>query len=442
MAARIGCSFLKTPFSYLGVTVGGNMCRVASWTDIIRKVTAKLSDWKAKTFSIGGRLTLVKAMLGALPTYFMSIYKAAMTEKKMTWVSWKQVMAKKDCGGLGVSSLFALNRALLFKWIWRFCSKPDVLWANVIRAIHGYFRLRLPSRILSLTGSAWCAILLAIRDLRNKGVQLLECCSRRIGSGATTLFWSDVWLTPKPFSVTFCSGNDKMVSVRAKFDHEDWFTSFRRPPRGGAESAQWKQLFALLDTVVLSSASDRWHWSLDASGDFLVSSARNHIDNIILPNIPCQSRWNKLVPIKVNVFIWRMCGVSKDLARLVCCWWKVPDADFGFFEDWSDWFISVRNKAKDCLEACFFTCWWFIWRYRNSLLFSSRPFFKPLLPTRFVWVSSRSRQSNLNWVGWLQDPILTIASIKTTIKQMNRHGRGLQLGNPIDTKFLDLINKH
>ena len=112
------------------------MSRVASWNDAILKVTNRLSNWKAKTLSVDGRLTLVKAVLGALPTYFMSIYKASMAvlsqiealrnnfflgadleEKKMTWVSWKQVMAKKECGGLGVSSLFALNRALLFKWV-------------------------------------------------------------------------------------------------------------------------------------------------------------------------------------------------------------------------------------------------------------------------------------------------------------------------------------
>ena len=107
MANRIGCSVLKTPFSYLGVMVGGNMSRIASWMDVITKVTSKLSIWKARTLSVGGRLTLVKAVLGALPTYYMSIFKAPLTvlsqieslrntfflgadleEKKMTWVSW------------------------------------------------------------------------------------------------------------------------------------------------------------------------------------------------------------------------------------------------------------------------------------------------------------------------------------------------------------------
>ncbi|KAL4559932.1 hypothetical protein LXL04_032078 [Taraxacum kok-saghyz] len=90
------------------------------------------------------------------------------------------------------------------------------------------------------------------------------------------------------------------------------------------------------------------------------------------------------------------CGVSIDL-------WKLPVVTHGSFEEWSNWFLMValNKKTKDCLEACFFTCWWFISRYRNSLLFTSRPFLKrhlfdSILPLVF-FVSSRSRQSNLNW---------------------------------------------
>lgn len=39
-------------------------------------------------------------------------------------------------GCLGVGSFFALNRALLFKWIWRFRSSPGSLWVRIIKAIH------------------------------------------------------------------------------------------------------------------------------------------------------------------------------------------------------------------------------------------------------------------------------------------------------------------
>ncbi|GJT08766.1 hypothetical protein Tco_0843228 [Tanacetum coccineum] len=132
------------------------MSRIESWQEVISKVTNKLSTWKVKTLSVGGRLTLLKSVLGAIPTYYMSIYKAPkavinflesvrnkfflgadIDERKMTWISWKKVLANRRDGGLGVNSIFALNHALLFKWIWRFLSHPHALWVRVVKAIHG-----------------------------------------------------------------------------------------------------------------------------------------------------------------------------------------------------------------------------------------------------------------------------------------------------------------
>nr|GEW12423.1 RNA-directed DNA polymerase, eukaryota, reverse transcriptase zinc-binding domain protein [Tanacetum cinerariifolium] len=57
--------------------------------------------------------------------------------KKPIWVRWKSVLAAKDVGGLRVSSLFALNRELMFKWVWRFFSQKNSLWVRVVKALHG-----------------------------------------------------------------------------------------------------------------------------------------------------------------------------------------------------------------------------------------------------------------------------------------------------------------
>ncbi|GKA58048.1 RNA-directed DNA polymerase, eukaryota, reverse transcriptase zinc-binding domain protein [Tanacetum coccineum] len=57
--------------------------------------------------------------------------------KKMAWVKWGNVMASLDKGGLGVGSLKAFNLALLHEWRWRLVNNSDVLWAYVIKDIHG-----------------------------------------------------------------------------------------------------------------------------------------------------------------------------------------------------------------------------------------------------------------------------------------------------------------
>ncbi|GJV58972.1 RNA-directed DNA polymerase, eukaryota [Tanacetum coccineum] len=53
-ANLMGCSILQLPFNYL-------------WDDVISKVSSRLSKWKIKSLSIGGRLTLLKSMLTSIP---------------------------------------------------------------------------------------------------------------------------------------------------------------------------------------------------------------------------------------------------------------------------------------------------------------------------------------------------------------------------------------
>ncbi|GKC51177.1 hypothetical protein Tco_1073922 [Tanacetum coccineum] len=63
------------PFSYLGLPIGSNMNMIANWQHLIDRFRDKLSSWKANLLSIGGRLTLIKAVLGSLGIYYMSIFK-------------------------------------------------------------------------------------------------------------------------------------------------------------------------------------------------------------------------------------------------------------------------------------------------------------------------------------------------------------------------------
>lgn len=76
MANSIGCVPSKVLFTYLGLMVGDNMSRIASWDVVILKVTSKLSNWNAKNLSVGERLTLLKSILDAISIYFMFLFRA------------------------------------------------------------------------------------------------------------------------------------------------------------------------------------------------------------------------------------------------------------------------------------------------------------------------------------------------------------------------------
>ena len=144
MAEVIGCEEATFPFVYHGVPVGGNITKVATLKNVIDIFKSRLSNWKVKTLSVGGRLTLLKSILGSIAIYFMSIFRTPITikntleaitnkffwgaekdEKKLTLIKWKKSMASKKYGGLGIGSLYRFNRALLYKWKRRFRTTPD-----------------------------------------------------------------------------------------------------------------------------------------------------------------------------------------------------------------------------------------------------------------------------------------------------------------------------
>nr|GFD30671.1 RNA-directed DNA polymerase, eukaryota [Tanacetum cinerariifolium] len=130
-AKSIGCSIMKAPFKYLGILVGDNMSSIKAWDETISKMKKRLSRWKLNTLSAGGRLTLFKSVLGSTLIYNMLIFKVPKYvlnlmeslrriffngiqdgDRKITWVKWSKVLAFKKYEGSGVSSFYALNRAL------------------------------------------------------------------------------------------------------------------------------------------------------------------------------------------------------------------------------------------------------------------------------------------------------------------------------------------
>ncbi|GJU18294.1 RNA-directed DNA polymerase, eukaryota [Tanacetum coccineum] len=377
-AGSIGCSIMDNQFRYLGVMVGGNSARHNFWADVVLKIKSRLSKWKTKTLSFSRRLRemdiiVIKFFIGA-----------DTVEKKITWVAWDKVLASKNNGGLGVSSYFALNRALMLKWIWRFVSREESMWFHVMQAIYGS---NIHAHAVNVS-SNWCSILREVHSLKDKGFDFLSLCSKRVGNGINSLFWLDIWTGnitlrdkfPRLFELEL----DKSISVSMKMAAQ-LDSSFRRPVRGGVESIQFIALQALIDSVVLSNEPDRWVCNVSEDGNFRVKDIRNSIDDLLLPSSPDSTKWVKFVPIKINIFGWRArrnClpsrinlirrGVHME-SRLVQ-WWEQDFEPWSSFSSWDEWFSSIRLPVnnKKILEGVFYVAWWSIWVFRNRMLFDDK----------------------------------------------------------------------
>ncbi|GKC24584.1 RNA-directed DNA polymerase, eukaryota, partial [Tanacetum coccineum] len=303
-----------------------------------------------------------------------------MLEKKISWIAWDKVLASKKKGGLGVSSYFALNRALLLKWVWRFVSQDDSLWFRVIQAVHGD---KIDSHSVRKV-SIWSSILKEVQVLKSSGFDFLSYCSKRIGDGQSTSFWKETWMGDIPLCELcprlFALDSAPNICVAAKMAGP-LDTSFRRSVRGGVEQQEFSDLSSFLNSVVLSTSNDRWYFSLSSSGEFSVKDTRLAIDDLVLPSHSEPTRWVKLIPIKINVFMWRArrgclptrynlvqkgvilestscpvcfsdeedvhhllfrCSLSQEVLHRVCRWWEIDFQLWRSFSEWDEWFSSIR----------------------------------------------------------------------------------------------------
>ena len=126
------------PIRYLGVPLVDHRLRIQDWQPIFEKVETRLGGWQARLLSRGGRLILLKAVLAAIPIYYMSIFMMLASvrrhlEKSMRsflWrgsqldknqetalVAWSTVCRPVTQGGLGIRHFQHTNMTLLAKWV-------------------------------------------------------------------------------------------------------------------------------------------------------------------------------------------------------------------------------------------------------------------------------------------------------------------------------------
>ncbi|KAJ9556160.1 hypothetical protein OSB04_010774 [Centaurea solstitialis] len=305
LARWLRCNVESIPFLYLGLPVGGNMNLAKNWQPLIDKFKSKLSGWKAKSLSIGGRLCLCKSVLGSLGTYYFSLNKAPKKVidtleglrrrffwggtnevKKLSWVAWDNIIRDKESGGLGIGSLRAANIAI-----------AELRAEGYSRSSHG----------------VWSKILGIEKDLSNIGINVNSLMHR---NDADTRW---VWELE----------SSKIFSVHS--------------------------LRVLIDAISLPPAETKTEWIR-----WIPSKANIFLWRVLIDRLATKDNLQKR-GIALTSVVCSMCLSSDENLNHVMAHFSTTKIISAHLASWVDWWPAMETSAIDiwtkiCAADCSFTC--------------------------------------------------------------------------------------
>ncbi|GKA05774.1 RNA-directed DNA polymerase, eukaryota [Tanacetum coccineum] len=152
-----------------------------------------------------------------------------------------------------------------------------------------------------------------------------------------------------------------------------------------------------------------WHFMLDRLPHRHNLSSRG----IDIPSISCPS-CNGNVESAIHIFF--ECTIARDIWIAIRNWCDISFPIFTSIEHMKDWFGSWQASKEKTrrLSVIFTSSLWWLWKYRNSVLFCQSPIKRSVIhdnirSSSFTWLHHRGRMV-YNWVDWLKSPLLVSSS--------------------------------
>ena len=200
-----GCEEGQFPIRYLGIPIHYRKLTNAEWKHVEERLQARLSSWKGKLLSLGGRLVLINSELSNMVLYMISFFQLPKgvlqrldyfrsrffwqgdcEKKKYRLAKWNVVCRPKDQGGLGIHDLQIKNTALLSKWLFKLLTE-DGVWQTLLK--RKYIGTSALSQVYWKPGDShfWSGLMAAKKHFFRFGVF-------KIKDGSEIRFWENKWL--------------------------------------------------------------------------------------------------------------------------------------------------------------------------------------------------------------------------------------------------------
>ncbi|XP_071694930.1 uncharacterized protein [Rutidosis leptorrhynchoides] len=386
LASRVGCKVGDLPFIYLGLPVGKNLSKEQSWKPMIEKFYLKLTNWKARSISYGGRLTLVNSVLSSLPLYYFSLFRAPMSVLK----NLESIMIEKLDTNFASSFIKVIGDGAdtdFWNDSW-LCGAPLKQRFTQLFHLDEDSKARVQDQITWNDHSFVCNFRWK-RDISGRAINDLDSLTALLNAYVKQDKATDSWIWN-------LAGNGLFST---------------------------KKLASVIDERILN------YGSYANNEDFLK---------------------NNLVPFKVAIFIWRALkrripvrteldkrGIDLDSVRCPLCDDDVESIEHSlifcryamdiWIRDYKWWGLGAvtnlsiselfRSKCNRSLSPLWssiwqsieWTCGYLIWKNRNLKVFSNSSWCGPsglmeIQLKSFEWISTRLKNHRLDWLGWISNP--------------------------------------
>jgi hypothetical protein len=357
-----GCFEGSFPFKYLGIPMHYRKLSNRHWNSIEERFQKKLSSWKCKLLSSGGRLVLINSVLSSLPMFMMSFFiipkgvrrrldyyrsrffwQCDEHKRKYRLAKWSILCKPRCMGGLGILDLETQNKCLISKWLFKLFNEEG-LWQEVLR--RKYVKDKCLFQVQKRPGdSQFWASLMEVKDL------LIQHGRCKVNNGQQTRFWEDVWIDKQPlmrrFPDLYRIVRKKGVSVASVLSSTPLNISFRRGITGDRLD-EWLKLVSLVFLVNPNNNRDILVWQIKRDGIFSTQSLYREMmkkERISGKEV----FWKAKLPLKIKVFLWYLRrGVILTKDNLIKRRWKGdPRCSFCGLQE------SIQHLFFECRVARF-----------------------------------------------------------------------------------------